>query len=133
MNNISYKIQSRLRLIVEYVLMIWPSVFLGKQLRRFYYSYGLVGCGVRLSIGDRVAITGIEGVTLGSNCSIMSGSYLYSHSGGKITIGDNISLNHNVIIGAAEGGKIQIGNDVLIGPNVVLRASPLCQDSCPVS
>jgi len=117
------RIRSKITQLVDYFLMVWPSVLFDGGLRRLYYPLKLVRCGAGLRIADNVVITGKNGIALGENCSFMSRSYLYAHAGGVIVVGDNISVNHNVIIGAAEKGRIAIGNDVLIGPNVVIRAS----------
>lgn len=107
---------------IDLLMSWWPSSMGGIYIRRFAWKFRFAGCGRKVNFGERLTILGFSSIRVGQGCSFMSGSYLYSHVGGRLTIGANCSFNHNVML-AASGGEISIGDDVLMGPNTVLRAA----------
>jgi len=113
---------NRLFSVFDEILSLWPTVMGGHRLRFFFWRRRFAYCGEGVNLGDRLAISGFSTIKIGTETSIMSGSYLYAHDNGSLVIGSRCSFNHNVLLGAA-AGEIAIGNNVLIGPNVVLRAA----------
>lgn len=107
---------------IYFFIFIIPGL-LGNLFRRYYLKLYLKSTGKKLNVESFVKFTGLNNISLGSNCSISFRSTLFAHSDGSILIGDNFSMNYNSCINSAEGGQIIIGNNVLIAQNVVLRAS----------
>lgn len=95
---------------------------LGIKVRRIFWQGRFKSCG-SFTLASHCQITSPESISLGSEVTILEGSKLHAHAGGKIGIGSRVCINSNVLMGASENGEIHLGNDVLIGPNVVLRAS----------
>lgn len=117
-----WRLGSKVKRLADWAVSFWPTVGGGIFLRRLFWRHRFQRCGDNVRFEDRVVVTAHELIQIGSDVSVMSGSYLYAHGGAGLTIGSRTSINHNVTLGAA-GGKITIGNDVLIGPNVVIRAA----------
>ena len=116
------KIIHRVSLVFDYILMKWPTIFLGVFIRRTIYTLKLQSCGKKVGFGNNVHISGFSRISIGDNTNFMTGSFLYANDGGKLIIGKRGSFNHNIHFGAAFG-EIRIGDNVLIGPNVVIRAA----------
>lgn len=80
-------------------LNIFPDIFLGNRIRRFFYKFYLKKMGKNVIINSHVLFEVPE----------------------NIEIGDYSTINRSCWFSG--GGGLIIGNDVLIGPNVIIHTA----------
>lgn len=84
---------------LEFLLNLFPDLFLGNRLRRVFYNLFFKKVGKELIINV--------------NCHFEVPE--------NIVIGDNCSFNRNCWVSG--GGGLILGDDVIIGPNIVIHTA----------
>lgn len=100
-----------------WIVRIFPTVFGGLRLRKFYYSKFFGHSD--FVIPDNVTIDEIKNIKIGQCFRVCPDVKIFTENGGEIEIGNNFFANHNCFF-SANTEKIIIGNDCLLGPDVLI-------------
>ena len=100
-----------------WLLKVFPSVFGGARLRKYYYSkfWGHSD----FVIPNDVTINDIKSIKVGHFFRVCPDVKIFTENEASIIIGDNFFANYNCFF-SANKENIIIGNDCLLGPDVLI-------------
>ncbi len=116
---------------IECIIFSWPG-YTGNKLRAAVLTAAAKSIGSKCYVEKNTHFRGLRNISLGSEVSMGSGSYLFSDKG-TITVGDKTSFNINCNLNASVGGNIYIGSHCLVGPNVVMHTANHTFDNLTIS